>query len=72
MLILVGGAVGLFDGRLIAPHVQEGLLKATGVSVIFIGLAGALQGMLSINNGELVSGGNNACCCSSCAWHAYR
>ena len=57
VLILVGGAVGLFGGRLITPHVQEGLLKATGVSVIFIGLAGALQGMLSINNGELVSGG---------------
>lgn len=56
-LLLAGGTVGLVGGRLIAPHVQEGLLKATGVSVIFIGLAGALEGMLSISNGELVSGG---------------
>ena len=56
-LILVGGTVGLFGGRLIAPHVQKGLLKATGVSVIFIGLAGALEGMLSISNDELVSDG---------------
>lgn len=56
-LILVGGAVGLIGGRFIAPHVQEGLLKATGVSVVFIGLAGALEGMLSISDGKLVSGG---------------
>lgn len=56
-LILAGGAVGLVAGRLVAPRVQEGLLRATGVSVLFIGLAGALEGMLSVSDGELVSGG---------------
>ena len=56
-LILVGGAVGLVAGRLVAPRVQEGLLRATGVAVLFIGLAGALEGMLSVEGGELVSGG---------------
>ena len=44
-------------GRLVKPCVQEGLLKATGVAVLFIGLSGALEGMLSVSDGALVSGG---------------
>ena len=56
-LIIAGGAVGLVAGRLVKPCVQEGLLKATGVAVLFIGLSGALEGMLSVSDGALVSGG---------------
>lgn len=56
-LIIAGGAVGLVAGRLVKPCVQEGLLKATGVAVLFIGLSGALEGMLSLSDGALVSGG---------------
>lgn len=55
--IIAGGAVGLVAGRLVKPCVQEGLLKATGVAVLFIGLSGALEGMLSVSDGALVSGG---------------
>ncbi len=56
-LIIAGGAVGLVAGRLVKPCVQEGLLKTTGVAVLFIGLSGALEGMLSVSDGALVSGG---------------
>ncbi|MBM6775107.1 DUF554 domain-containing protein [Olsenella profusa] len=58
-LIVAGGAVGLLAGRLVPERVQEGLLRATGVAVLFIGLAGALAGMLSVGeDGAMVSGGS--------------
>ena len=56
-LIVGGGAIGLMAGRLITPRIQEGLMKTTGVAVMFIGLAGALEGMLSIEQDTLASGG---------------
>ena len=57
--IVGGGAVGLTAGRLVPERVQEGLLRATGVAVTFIGLSGALAGMLSTGEGgSLVSGGS--------------
>jgi len=37
-------------------RVRDGLVKASGVCVLFIGIAGALQGMLTINDGALVAG----------------
>lgn len=58
-LILAGGLVGTVGGRLFTPHVQETLMKATGLSVLFVGLSGALAGMLSLGkDGALVSGGS--------------
>ncbi|WP_204214483.1 DUF554 domain-containing protein [Collinsella sp. An2] len=57
-LIVVGGVVGLLGGRLFTPSLQDTLMKATGVSVVFVGLAGALAGMLSLQDGVLVSGGS--------------
>lgn len=56
-LIVAGGTIGLVGGRLITPRIQEGLMKATGVSVVFIGLAGALEGMLTIEAGSIAAGG---------------
>lgn len=55
-LIIAGGIVGLVGGRLFTPRVQDTLMKATGVSVLFVGLAGALEQMISIEDGALVSG----------------
>ena len=58
-LILAGGLMGTVGGRLFTPHVQETLMKATGLSVLFVGLSGALAGMLSLGqDGALVSGGS--------------
>ena len=54
--IVVGGVIGHFTGRLFKTEQQEALNKACGVSVLFIGIAGAMEGMLKINGAELSSG----------------
>ncbi|MBP3217574.1 MAG: DUF554 domain-containing protein [Lachnospiraceae bacterium] len=46
--ILAGGLLGLMFGKLLPERIQDGLLKANGIAVIFIGISGALQHMLSI------------------------
>ncbi len=55
--IVGGGVAGLLGGRFIAPRVQEGVMKATGLCVLFVGLAGALSGMLTVEDGKLSAGG---------------
>jgi uncharacterized membrane protein YqgA involved in biofilm formation len=54
--IVVGGLVGLFFGNLLKEKQQDSLNKACGLSVIFISIAGAMEGMLSVENGMLTSG----------------
>ena len=53
--ILVGGAAGLLFGRGLGERFQKTLNMACGVSVLFIGIAGAMEGMLSIDGGALTS-----------------
>ena len=54
--IVAGGLVGHFAGKLFRPDQQDALTKACGVSVLFIAVAGAMQGMLYIDNGTILSG----------------
>ncbi len=54
--IAAGGVLGHFAGRLFKTEQQESLQKACGVSVLFIAVAGAMQGMLRIEATALVSG----------------
>ncbi len=54
--IVAGGLVGYFAGKFFRPEQQESLNKACGISVIFIAVAGAMQGMLKIEGAEIVSG----------------
>ena len=54
--IVIAGLLGVGTGRLLNERMQEGLAKAAGACVLFIGIAGALQGMLSVSGGVLVSG----------------
>lgn len=54
--IVAAGLIGLLGGRLISERVREALVKASGVCVLFIGIAGAMQGMLSLSGGSVVSG----------------
>lgn len=54
--IIVGGVFGHFSGRLMQERHQDGLGKACGVCVLFIGAAGAMQGLLSLQDGGIVSG----------------
>jgi len=54
--IVVAGLLGAGAGKLLNERLQDGLVKASGVCVLFLGMAGALQGMLAVNGGSLVSG----------------
>ena len=56
-LIVAGGIVGLAGGRFIVPRVQDALMKATAVVVLFVGLSGAMEQMLSVEGDHLASGG---------------
>lgn len=54
--IILGGLAGNFTGKLFQPDQQDALTKTCGVSVIFIAIAGAMQGMLTIDGGAIASG----------------
>ena len=54
--IVAGGLAGHFAGRLFRREQQDAITKACGISVLFIAIAGAMQGMLSIDGGKLLSG----------------
>ena len=56
-LIVAGGIAGLAGGRFLAPRLQDALMKATAVCVLFVGIGGALGQMLSVEDGHLASGG---------------
>lgn len=53
--IVFGGVAGLLFGRFLKERFQESLNMACGVSVLFIGFAGAMEGMLQIQDGSLKS-----------------
>ncbi len=54
--IIAGGLIGGLVGRLIKEEVQDALSKVCGVATLFIAVSGALEGMLQIKDGGLVSG----------------
>ncbi len=56
LAIIAGAMIGTFTGNFFKQSQADSLNKACGVSVLFIGIAGAMEGMLSINNGALASG----------------
>lgn len=56
--IIVGGLLGMLFGRFIGERHRDMLCKACGLAVIFIGVAGALKGMLSVVDGKIVYGGD--------------
>ena len=55
--IIFGGLIGIFCKRLITHRIQDTLMKANGVCVLFLGIAGTLEQMLSIEDGHLSSNG---------------
>ena len=57
LAIILGGLGGLLFGRFLKESVQDALCKACGVSTLFLGIAGALEGMLTVEGTEVVSGG---------------
>ncbi len=55
--VVGGGALGLLFRKGITENMQDALSKALGTAIIFVGLGGALAGMLQLSeNGLSVSG----------------
>ena len=55
--IVAGGAGGALFGRFLKENVQDSLTVCCGVSTLFIAVTGALEQMLSVENGAIVSHG---------------
>ena len=56
--ILLGGVLGALFGRFLSESAQDTLTKVCGISTLFIALSGALEEMLKVENGSIVSGGS--------------
>ena len=54
LAIIVGGILGVLFGKLINERIRNTLCIACGICVMFIGLSGALEGMLSVTDGNIV------------------
>ena len=54
--IILGGLSGHLFGKALKERHQTSLTLSCGVSVLFIGIAGAMQGMLTIQDGVISSG----------------
>ena len=54
--IIAGGIIGLFIGNIFKEEQQDAITKACGISVLFIAMAGAMEGMLTIEQNSLSSG----------------
>ena len=57
LAILAGGILGMVFGRFFKESVQDALCKTCGVCTLFLGIAGALEGMLTVEGNGVVSGG---------------
>ena len=54
--IVAGGIAGLLFGNLLGQSRQESLKRVCGLATMFLGIAGAMEGMLALKDGGLVSG----------------
>ena len=53
--IIAGGILGHFTGRLFSKEQQDSLIKSCGISVLFIAIAGAMEGMLKTDGTNIIS-----------------
>ena len=56
--IALAGILGSLFGKALKASVQKTLMAATGLCVLFLGVTGAMEQMLAIQQGKLVSGGS--------------
>ncbi len=55
--IVAGGLLGLIFGKAMKPRWQEALMSSTAVCVMFVGMGGAMENMLTVSQGSLSSQG---------------
>lgn len=53
--IVFGGVCGQIFGKALKVRYQEALNLSCGISVLFIGIAGAMEGMLKVSEGKITS-----------------
>jgi uncharacterized membrane protein YqgA involved in biofilm formation len=58
LAILLGGLCGGLFGRFLSDSAQDTLTKCCGVSTLFIAVSGALEEMLRVEGGVIVSSGS--------------
>lgn len=56
--IILGGLLGLLFGGLLQQRHQDSLCKTCGVCTLFIGISGALEGMLTVEGTSVTGGGS--------------
>lgn len=62
--ILLGGIIGALFGRFLKDELQTSIVKSTGICVMFIGVSGALEKIMTVSDGKLTSGGTLMMICS--------
>ena len=53
--IIIGGIFGFFFRKVLSERIQDTLRKAVGIAVLFIGISGALEGILVIKEGVIAT-----------------
>ncbi|NLF79807.1 MAG: DUF554 domain-containing protein [Clostridia bacterium] len=53
LLIIIGALIGVFFGKHFPQKIQEILMQAASLSVLFIGIAGALSATFSVSDGAI-------------------
>lgn len=63
--VIAGGLIGLFFKRGLSQRFQDTIMHAIGLSVMFIGISGAMEQMMTVSGGNrLASGGSMMCAVS--------
>lgn len=57
LAVIIGGCIGMLFNKGMKKSLQDILMQALGLSTIFIGISGALKGMLVINKGAIETTG---------------
>lgn len=55
LAIALAGLLGSWFGHLLKERHQSGLTMASGVAVLFLGISGSLEGLLTVVDGQITS-----------------
>lgn len=55
LAIVLAGFLGVWFGHLLKKRHQSGLTMASGIAILFLGMAGTLEGLLTVTDGRLTS-----------------
>lgn len=58
ILIVVGGVLGMLFGKLVKKEMQQSIITVNGVVVMFIGIGGAMEKMLTVGADGLSTNGS--------------